>query len=151
MTPRFARSWPCRRAAMPALAFLATAGIGLIAPLFAADVTLERSSPVILTSDPAGLPERRHPDTVQNLTTIAPTRAPNMTSPPALAARPNSGPDVLGTIGRAALAEAPPKNRRATRSIGYQKTARSADFLLWFSRPARRHTTGGVLVQTRSD
>ena len=53
---------------MPALAFLAAVGIALIALLCVADATLERSSPVITTSDRVGLPERWHPDTVQILT-----------------------------------------------------------------------------------
>ena len=48
---------------MPVLAFLAVVGFALIALLFVADATLERSSPVIVTSDRVGLPERWHPDT----------------------------------------------------------------------------------------
>ena len=43
---------------MPALAFLAVAGLTLIALLFLADVTLEQDgSPVIVTSQRSGLPE----------------------------------------------------------------------------------------------
>ena len=104
---------------MPALAFLAAVGIALIALLCVADATLERSSPVIPTSERVGLPERWHPDTVQILTS-APAPAPDMTSPPVLAAQPKPEPDVLEKIGpaaRAARAEAPPKNRRVTQPI----------------------------------
>ena len=104
---------------MPALAFLAAVGIALIALLCVADATLERSSPVITTSDRVGLPERWHPDTVQILTS-PPAPAPDMTSPPVLAAQPKPEPDVLEKIGpaaRAARAEAPPKNRRVTQPI----------------------------------
>ena len=43
---------------MPALAFLAVAGLALIALLFFADAALERSDlPVIATSQRSGLPE----------------------------------------------------------------------------------------------
>lgn len=104
---------------MPALAFLAAVGIALIALLCVADATLERSSPVITTSDRVGLPERWHPDTVQILTS-PPAPAPDMTSPPVLAAQPKPEPDVLEKIGpaaRAARAEAPPKNRRVTQPL----------------------------------
>ena len=104
---------------MPALAFLAVVGFALIALLCVADATLERSSPVITTSDRVGLPERWHPDTVQILTS-SPAPAPDMTSPPVLAAQPKPEPDVLEKIGpaaRAARAEAPPKNRRVTQPI----------------------------------
>ena len=104
---------------MPALAFLAVVGFALIALLCVADATLERSSPVIPTSERVGLPERWHPDTVQILTS-APAPAPDMTSPPVLAAQPKPEPDVLEKIGpaaRAARAEAPPKNRRVTQPI----------------------------------
>ena len=101
---------------MPALAFLAVVGFALIALLCVADATLERSSPVIPTSERVGLPERWHPDTVQILTS-APAPAPDMTSPPVLAAQLKPGPDALEKIGPAARAEAPPKNRRVTQPI----------------------------------
>jgi hypothetical protein len=125
MTPHLARSRPSRRAALPALAFLATIGIALIALLFVADATLERSLPVMLTSDRVGLPERWHPDTIQIFTTaIAPEPEPDTTSPPALAARPKPEPDVLEKIepaARAARAEAPPKNRHVTQPIDHRQ------------------------------
>lgn len=102
---------------MPTLAFLAAVGIALIALLCVADATLERSSPVIPTSDRIGLPERWHSGTIQILTS-APAPAPDITSPPVIAAQPKPGPDFLkiGPAARAARAEAPPKNRRVTRS-----------------------------------
>ncbi|MGB6352026.1 MAG: hypothetical protein WBG10_18580 [Pseudolabrys sp.] len=106
---------------MPVLAFLAVVGFALIALLFVADATLERGSPVIVTSDRVGLPEPWHPDMVQTLT-IAPARAPDMTSQAVRAAQPVSEPKALEKIGpaaRAARAEAPPRNNRATRPVGY--------------------------------
>ena len=66
---------------MPALAFFAVAGSVLIALLFLADATLEKSdSPVIATSQRSGLPESSYrPDDVQILTTV-PAPAPDMRS-----------------------------------------------------------------------
>ena len=120
MTPCLARSRLYRRAAMPTLAFLAAVGIALIALLCVADATLERSSPVIPTSDRIGLPERWHSNTIQILTS-APAPAPDMTSPAVLAAQPRSEPDILDKIGpaaRAARAETSPTNNLVTRPTG---------------------------------
>ena len=97
---------------MPALTFLAVAGLALIALLFVADATLEPGSPVIVTSQRSGLPEPRRPDATQTLT-AAPAPAPDMTSPAVLAAQ----PEVLAKIAPAALAaraEARPTKKRVT-------------------------------------
>ena len=105
---------------MPVLAYLEVVGSVLVALLFVADATLERSSPVIVTSDRVGLPERWHSDTIRTLTT-APAPAPDMTSPAVLAAQPRSEPDILDKIGpaaRAARAETSPKNNLVTRPTG---------------------------------
>ena len=108
---------------MPALAFLAVVGFALIALLCVADATLERSSPVIVTSDRMGLPKQWHSDTIQTLTTeLAP--APDMTSPAVLAAQPKAEPKVLETIeplARAAWAEAPPERNRVTPPMDYRQ------------------------------
>ena len=123
MVPCLARSRLRRRAAMPVLAYLGVVGFVLVALLFAADATLERSSPVIVTSDRIGLPERWHSDTIQTLTT-APAPAPDMTSPAVRVAQPKPEPDILDKIGpaaRAARAEAPPKNNRLTQPTGHRK------------------------------
>ncbi len=53
---------------MPVLVYFVVVGFALIALLFVADATLERSSLVIVTSDRIGLPERPYPDTIQTLT-----------------------------------------------------------------------------------
>jgi hypothetical protein len=90
---------------MPVLAFLAVVGFALIALLFVADATLERSSPVIVTSDRMGLPESPHPDTIQILTS-APAPAPDMTSQAVLAAQPKSKPEA--------------QNNRVARPINYR-------------------------------
>jgi hypothetical protein len=70
-----------------------------------------------------GLPERRHSDTIQILTT-APAPAPDMTSQAVLVAQPRSQPKALETIepaARAARAEAPPENNPDTRGIDYRQ------------------------------
>jgi len=110
---------------MPIFTFLVVAAYALIALLFVADATLEHSgSPVIVTSQRTGLPERRHPDGIQTLI-ARPAPAPDMASQAVLAAQPKSAPDDLEKIGsaaRALRAEAPPKDRRVTQPIGYQRT-----------------------------
>ena len=108
---------------MPVLAYLEVVGFVLVALLFVADATLERSSPVVVASDRIGLPERWHSDTIQTLTT-APAPAPDMTSPAVRVAQPKPEPDILDKIGpaaRAARAEAPPKNNRLTQPTGHRK------------------------------
>ncbi|HET7806627.1 MAG TPA: hypothetical protein VFL53_20500 [Pseudolabrys sp.] len=99
---------------MPALTFLAVAGLGLIALLFLADATLEKSaSPVIATSQRSGLPESSlHSDNIPVLTT-APAPAPDMELPAVRDAQPK--PEFQNQLkihpaARAARAEAPPQN-----------------------------------------
>ena len=82
---------------MPVLAFLAVAGLALLALLFVADATLERGSSPIVTGSRVGLPEQRRPDTVQVLTST-PAPVPNMTSQPVLAAQPKSDTEAQAKI-----------------------------------------------------
>ncbi len=106
---------------MPVLVYFVVVSIALIALLFVADATLERSSPVIVTSARMGLPERPYTDTIQTLTS-APAPAPDMTSPAVLAAQPKWEPKFEPT----ARAEAPPENSRVTPPISYRQS-RSVD------------------------
>jgi hypothetical protein len=109
---------------MPALAFLALAGLALIALLFVANETLEPGSPPIVTSQRSGLPEVRRPDVAQT-SSAAPAPAPDMTSQAVLAAQPKSAPDALAKIGsaaRAARAEVPRKDKLVTQILNYQVT-----------------------------
>jgi len=101
---------------MPALTFLAVAGLVLIALLFVANATLEKGSPPIVTSDRIGLPQPWHTDDVRTLAST-PAPAPDMTSQAVLSAQPKSASDALAEIGsaaRAARAEAPPQTKRTT-------------------------------------
>jgi hypothetical protein len=109
---------------MPALAFLAVVGLGLIALLFFADATLEKSdSPVIATSQRSGLPESSlHFDKIHILTT-APAPAPDMTSKAVRDAQPKpelQDPMKIHPEARAARAEASPQDTRVTQPMNYQ-------------------------------
>jgi hypothetical protein len=99
---------------MPVLAFFAVVGSVLVALLFAADATLENSSPVIVTSQRTGLPVPRYHNAIKTLAT-APAPAPDMTSQAVLDAQPKSAPEALAKIesaARGARAEAPPEKTR---------------------------------------
>jgi len=102
---------------MPALAFLAVAGLALIAMLFLADATLEKDgSPVIVTSQRSGLPESPHnsSDNIRILTT-APAPEPDMTLQAVRDAQPrpeHGDPVKIHPEARAARAEASPPDTR---------------------------------------
>jgi glucose/arabinose dehydrogenase len=104
---------------MPALAFLAVAGLVLTALLFVADAKLKNSSsPAIVTSQRTGLPEPQYHNATRTLTNT-PAPAPDMTSQAVLAAQPKSELEHQATIpdeARAARAEAPPKKARVEAS-----------------------------------
>ena len=101
---------------MPALAFLAVAGLVLTALLFVADAKLkDSSSPAIVTSQRTGLPQPQYHNATRTLTN-APAPAPDMTSQAVLAAQPKTEPKHQATIpaeARAARTEAPAKKARA--------------------------------------
>jgi hypothetical protein len=101
---------------MPALAFLAVAGLVLVTLLFVASATMKPGSPPIVTSDRIGLPEPWHSDDIQ---TFAPTPAPapDTTSQTVLGGQPTAESEALTKIGpkaSAARAEAPPKKKHVT-------------------------------------
>ena len=107
---------------MPALAFLSVAGLILVALLFVADATFDKSgSPVIVTSQSVGLPESRQHSIVT--TVPAPAPAPDMTSQAVLDAQPKPEPKSIPKIppeARAARAEAP-RNLSDRQPIDYQQ------------------------------
>ena len=109
---------------MPALAFLAVAGLALVALLFLADATLEKDgSPVIVTSQRSGLPESSiHSDNIRVLTT-APAPEPNMASQAVRDAQPKPEPQdpfKIHPAARAARAEAPPQDSHFTQPMNHQ-------------------------------
>ncbi|HEY8274572.1 MAG TPA: hypothetical protein VIG56_08470 [Pseudolabrys sp.] len=107
---------------MPALAFLAVAGLTLIALLFLADVTLEQDgSPVIVTSQRSGLPESSLRFDKIHILTTAP--APDMTSQAVRDAQPkpeSPDPIKIHPEAREARAEAPPQNTSVMHPFSYQ-------------------------------
>jgi len=109
---------------MPALGFLAVAGFTLIALLFLADATLEKSdSPVIVTSQRSGLPDSAlHSEKTPVLTT-APAPEPDMTLPAVQNAQPKPEPQEalkINPAARAARAEAPLQNTYVAPPMSYQ-------------------------------
>jgi hypothetical protein len=115
---------------MPVLAFFAVVGSVLVALLFAADATLENSSPVIVTSQRTGLPVPQYQNAIKTHTT-APAPAPDMTSQAVLDAQPKSVPEALAKIepaAREAQAEAPPKKARIEASAKARAEAENKSF-----------------------
>ena len=109
---------------MPALAFLAVAGLALIALLFLADATLDNDgSPVIVTSQRSGLPDSAlHSDNIRILTT-APAPEPDMTLQAVRDAQPKPAPHdpmKISPEARAAQAEALPQDMRFTQPMNYR-------------------------------
>src|SRR5215467_5539251 len=76
---------------MPVIAFFVVVASALLAFLFVADATLQKSSLPTVTTDRVGLPERWHSDTIKVLTST-PAPAPDMTSKGVLAAQPKVTP-----------------------------------------------------------
>jgi len=101
---------------MPALGFLASVGLILLAVLFVADATLEPHSPAIVTSQRTGLPAPQYDNAMKTLH-AAPAPAPDMTSQAVLAAQPKSdAPAKIAPAARETRAEAPPKKVRVEAS-----------------------------------
>jgi hypothetical protein len=99
---------------MPALAFLASVGLALVALLFAANAMLPDNGPVIAVSERIGLPEPWHPaPDPTSSPALAPIPAPEMTSQ-AVISTPVSEAEghAIKPAARAARAEAPPKKER---------------------------------------
>ena len=109
---------------MPALGFLAVAGLALIALLFVTDAALEKSdSPVIVTSQRSGLPDSALHSDKTNILTIAPAPEPDMALPAVRDAQPKPQPQDPAKIrpeARAARAEAQPRNAYVAPRMNYQ-------------------------------
>ena len=100
---------------MPALAFLASVGLALVAMLFAANAMLPDNGPVIVVSERIGLPEPWHPDREPTSPpAFAPIPAPEMTSQAVVSTQPVSEAEghAIKPAARTARAEAPPKKEK---------------------------------------
>jgi hypothetical protein len=99
---------------MPALAFLPSVGLVLVAMLFAANAMLPDNGPVIVVSERIGLPESWHPaPDPTSPSTFAPIPEPEMTSQ-AVISTPVSEAEghAIKPAARTARAEAPPKKEK---------------------------------------
>ena len=109
---------------MPALGFLAVAGLALMALLFFADAALEKSdSPVIATSQRSGLPDSALHSDKTPILTIAPAPEPDMTLQAVRDAQPKPEPRDPVNIhpaARAARAEAPPQDTGITQPMNHR-------------------------------
>jgi hypothetical protein len=99
---------------MPALAFLASVGLVLVAMLFAANAMLPDNGPVIVVSERIGLPESWHPAPDPTSPSIfAPIPAPEMTSQAVISTPvPEAEGHAIKPAARTARAEAPAKKER---------------------------------------
>src|SRR5206468_5509825 len=98
---------------MPLLSYFAIVGSALVALLFAADITLPKSAPVIATSSIYGMPKPWHPDPTQTLAST-PAPAPDMSSEAVLAAAPS-------TAAKTASKTEPVNERSATIDVAPKK------------------------------
>ena len=100
---------------MPALAFLASVGLALVAMLFAANAMLPDSGPVIVVSERIGLPEPWHPALdPTSPPALAPIPVPEMTAQRVISTEPMAEAEgyAIKPAARTARAEAPPKREK---------------------------------------
>ena len=98
---------------MPALAFLASVGLALVAMLFAANAMLPDNGPVIVVSERIGLPEPWHPEPdPTSLPAFAPIPAPEMASQSLIQPVSEAEGHAIKPPARTARAEAPPKKEK---------------------------------------
>jgi len=104
---------------MPALAFLTSVGLALVALLFAANAMLPDNGAVVVVSERIGLPEPWHPEPDRiSPPTFAPIPPPEKTSQAVISTQPVSEAEdhAIKPAARMARAEAPPKKeKRVTR------------------------------------
>ena len=109
---------------MPALAFLASVGLALVALLFAANAMLPDNGPVVVVSERIGLPEPWHPEPDRiSPPTFAPIPPPEITSQAVISTQPVSEAEghAIKPAARMARAEAPPKKEKR---VTWQSTDR---------------------------
>ena len=92
---------------MPIFSYFAVVGSVMVALLFAADATLPKQGPAVVSSDFYGIPKPWRPEPQQTLV-ATPAPAPDMTSEPVQTAMPKAAPAPE----RTAAVEAPPKKKR---------------------------------------
>lgn len=95
---------------MPILSYFAVAGSVLVALLFVADATLEKSGPLPFNNESVGLPKPWQPDTKGSILAAPSAPAPDMTSVAVRAAAPPA-PQIaaMPAVATTAKAEAVPE------------------------------------------
>ena len=94
---------------MPILSYFAVAGSVLVALLFVADATLEKSGPLPFNNESVGLPKPWQPDTKGSILTATSAPEPDMTSAAVRAANPPATQSAaIPAAAAAAKAEAVP-------------------------------------------
>jgi hypothetical protein len=95
---------------MPILSYFAVVGSILVALLFVADATLEKSGPLPFNNESVGLPKPWHPDSKNSILTAMPAPEPDMTSTAVRAAAPSAPASAaMPAVAAAAKAEAVPQ------------------------------------------
>jgi hypothetical protein len=111
---------------MPILSYFAIVGSVLVALLFVADATLEKSGPLPFNNESVGLPKPWRPDAKSSVLAATPAPEPDMTSAAVQAAAPAAPQSTpLPAAAAAAKAEAVPE-RTAKADIALKKPKHAA-------------------------
>ena len=108
---------------MPILSYFAIVGSVLVALLFVADATLEKSGPLPFNNESVGLPKPWQPEPKGSVLTATVAPEPDMTLKVVRDAQPKPEPQDPVKIhpeARAARAEAPPQDTRVMQPMNYQ-------------------------------
>ena len=111
---------------MPILSYFAVVGSVLVALLFVADATLEKSGPLPFNNESMGLPKPWHPEAKSSILAATPAPEPDMTSAAVRAAAPpgakvaEAKAQTVTAQAAAAHAEAVPAPKKAKRAARKQ-------------------------------
>jgi hypothetical protein len=106
---------------MPILSYFAVVGSVLVALLFVADATLEKSGPPPFNNESVGLPKPWQPEPKSSILTATPAPEPDMTSAAVRAATPAAAKVAeVPAAAAAAQAEAVPAPKKSKRTARKQ-------------------------------
>ena len=111
---------------MPILSYFAVAGSVLVALLFVADATLEKSGPLPFNNESVGLPKPWQPDTKGSILAATSAPEPDMTSAAVRAATPPA-PQIAAMPAVAAAAKAEPAPRKQKRVAAHKQPRPDGD------------------------
>jgi pyruvate/2-oxoglutarate dehydrogenase complex dihydrolipoamide acyltransferase (E2) component len=105
---------------MPILSYFAVVGSVLVALLFVADATLDKSGPLPFNNESIGLPKPWHPEPKSSILTAGLAVEPDMTSAAIRAAAPPASPSAVAAPAAAAVpapaAKAEPRPQRTAKA-----------------------------------